>query len=153
MNEKRNQPCNKHMICITHYYLYYKLSVMRSRSKKTKTTLLFQYKLSYRIETGTNHHGLLSTLVWCFKFFLTGASTWGGLYLTLIFFFFIVNPQIFQRTHKVHLSNCLERNFHIISNISLSVIRHKNYSKCEILRGNFFLLNINVVNEIKWRKC
>ena len=24
---------------------------------------LFQYKLSYRNETGTNHHGLLSTLV------------------------------------------------------------------------------------------
>ena len=29
--------------------------------KKTKYPYLFQYKLSYRNETGTNHHGLLST--------------------------------------------------------------------------------------------
>ena len=42
-----------------------------------KKHLFLQYKLSYRNETGTNHHGVLSTLNWCFKIFLTGASIWG----------------------------------------------------------------------------
>ena len=41
---------------------------MHSRSKKkkkkeTKRPNLFQYKLSYRNETGTNNHGLLSTSI------------------------------------------------------------------------------------------
>ena len=44
------------------------------------------------------------------------------------FNFFNVNPQIFQRNYKVNLSNCLEKNFHNISKISLRVIRRKNYS-------------------------
>ena len=44
------------------------------------------------------------------------------------FNFFNVNPQIFQRNRKVHLTNCLETNFHDISIISLRVIRHRNYS-------------------------
>ena len=35
-----------------------------------------------------------------------------------IFNFFNVNPHIFQRNRKVHLSNCLETNFHDIPNIS-----------------------------------
>ena len=35
------------------------------------------------------------------------------------FNFFNVNPQIFQWNRKVHLSNCLETNFHDITNISL----------------------------------
>ena len=70
--------------------------------------------------------GTSSTSVWCFKFFLTGASTWGeGLPK---FNFFYVNPQMLQRNCKVHLSNCLETNFHNISNISLRVDRRKNYS-------------------------
>ena len=38
------------------------------------------------------------------------------------------NPQIFQRNRKVHLTNCLETNIHAISNISLRVIRCRNYS-------------------------
>ena len=50
----------------------------------------------------------------------------GSLYLTSIFF--NVNPQIFQRNRKVHLSNCQETNFHNISNINLIFIRHRNYS-------------------------
>ena len=33
------------------------------------------------------------------------------------FNFFNINPQILQRNRKVHLSNCLETNFHNISNI------------------------------------
>ena len=44
------------------------------------------------------------------------------------FNFFNVNPQIFQRNRKVHLSNCLETNFHNIFNISLRVIRLRNYN-------------------------
>ena len=40
---------------------------------------------------------------------------------------FNVNPQIFQRNHKVHLTICLETNFHDISIISLRVIRRRNY--------------------------
>ena len=39
------------------------------------------------------------------------------------FNFFNVNSQIFQRNRKVHLSNCLETNFHDIPNISLRDIR------------------------------
>ena len=42
------------------------------------------------------------------------------------FNFFNVNPQIFQRNRKVHLSNCLETNFHGIPNISLRDIRRGN---------------------------
>ena len=42
------------------------------------------------------------------------------------FNFFNVNPQIFQR--KVHLTNCLETNFHNIFNVSLRYIRRRNYS-------------------------
>ena len=42
--------------------------------------------------------------------------------------FFNVNPQIFHRNRKVHLTNCLEKYFHSISNISLKVIRLRNYN-------------------------
>ena len=45
-----------------------------------------------------------------------------------VFNFFNVNPQIFQRNRKVHLSNCLETKFHDIPNISLRDIRRRNYS-------------------------
>ena len=40
--------------------------------------------------------------------------------------FFNVNHQIFQRNHKVHLSNSVKTNFHNISNIRLRVIRCRN---------------------------
>ena len=53
--------------------------------RKSKHPYLFQYKLSYRNETDTNHHVLLSTLIRCFKIFLMGLSTWGGV-STFIFF-------------------------------------------------------------------
>ena len=35
----------------------------KKKRKKKKHPYLFQYKLSYRNETGSNHHGLLSTSV------------------------------------------------------------------------------------------
>ena len=44
------------------------------------------------------------------------------------FNFFNANPQVFQRNRKVHLPNSLKTNFHSISNISLRVIRLRNYS-------------------------
>ena len=44
------------------------------------------------------------------------------------FNFFNINPEIFQRNRKVHLTNCLETNFHGISIISLRIIRRWNYS-------------------------
>ena len=44
------------------------------------------------------------------------------------FNFFNVNPQTFQRNLKVHLTTYLETNFHNISNVSLRVIRRRNYS-------------------------
>ena len=53
-------------------------AVGKKKNKERKThPYLFQCKLSQRNETGTNHHGLLSTLIGCFKIFLTGPSTWG----------------------------------------------------------------------------
>ena len=67
------------IVCM-HVFMYSR----SKKKKKKKHPYLFQYKLSYRNETGSNHHGLLSTLIWCFKIFLKSASTW-GLYLTLIF--------------------------------------------------------------------
>ena len=79
----------------------------------------------YRNETGTNYHGLLPTLVWCFKLFLRGASSCGS---QPNFNFFNVIPQIFQRNRKVHLTYCLETNFHNVSNISLRVIKRRNYN-------------------------
>ena len=54
----------------------HKLMYSRKKKKKTKHFYLFQYKLSYRNETGTNHHGLLSTSISCFKIFLRAPSTW-----------------------------------------------------------------------------
>ena len=65
------------------------------------------------------------------------------------FNFFNVSPQIFQWNRKVHLSNCLETNFHDIPSNSLRDIRRRNYSKCEDLARNFFLLNKSGVDEIK----
>ena len=86
---------------------------------------LFQYELSYRNETGTHHHALVSTSVWCFKIFL-GFRLHGGSLPN--FNFFNANPQIFQRNRKVPLSICVETNFHNISNINLRIIRRRNYN-------------------------
>ena len=68
------------------------------QKKKKKHPYLFQYKLSYRNETGTNHHGFLSISVWCFKIFLRSPSTRGSL---TNFNFFKINPPIFQRNRWI----------------------------------------------------
>ena len=57
------------------------------------------------------------------KFFL-GVHVHGGSQPN--FKFFNVNPQIFQRNRKVHLTNGLETNFQDISINSLRVIRRRN---------------------------
>ena len=44
-----------------------------------------------------------------------------------IFHFFYVNPQVVQRNSKFRCSNCLDTHFNI-SDISLRVIRSKNYN-------------------------
>ena len=121
---------------------HFKLKILCTvGQKKKKHPYLFQYKFSYRNKTNTNHHVLLSTSIWRFKFFL------GGLNLTLIFC--NVSPQIFQRNRKVHLTNCLEKNFHNISSIRLRVIRRRNYiANASFLGRKVFLLNISGVDEI-----
>ena len=42
--------------------------------------------------------------------------------------FFIVNSQFWEQNCKFRLSNCLDTNFHNISNIGLRVIRRRNYN-------------------------
>ena len=49
---------------------------VKKKINKIKQLNLIQYKLSYRNNTGTNHHGLLSTSVRSFKTFLRSSSTW-----------------------------------------------------------------------------
>ena len=44
------------------------------------------------------------------------------------FNFFNINPQIFQRNCKIHLSNFQDTNFHNISNSSLRAIKRRNYN-------------------------
>ena len=63
----------------------------RSKGKKKEYPYLFQNKLSYRNETGTNIYGLVSTSVSCFKIFLWGPSAWESLPNLN---FFNVNPQM-----------------------------------------------------------
>ena len=98
---------------------------MYSRSKKRNTPIYFN--TSYCTETKV----LPIIMDYCrlqfdaLKFFL-GACLHGGFLPNLIFF--NVNPQIFQRNRKVRILNCLEKNFHDISNISLRDIRRGNYS-------------------------
>ena len=59
------------------------------------------------------------------KFFL-GVRLHGGSRPN--FNFFNGNPQISRRNRKARHTNCLKTNFYNISNISLRVIRHRNYS-------------------------
>ena len=95
---------------------YYRCTVGQKKAKRP-----YYFNINYR----TKMKLVLIIIVLCFKMFLNGASTWGSL---LNFNFLKVNPQFFQRNRKVHLSNCVEINFHSISNISLRDIRRRSYS-------------------------
>ena len=99
---------------------------MHSRSKKKRNTL---------INSNTNYGRemklvLINTDYRQLSFDASKFSLRGRLHGESLpnFNFFNVNPQIFQRNLKVHLSNCLETNFHDIPNISLRDIRRGNYS-------------------------
>ena len=88
-----------------------------------KHLYLFQYKLSYRNETGIMDYCLLQ--FHDLKFFL-GMRLHGRSLNN--FNIFKVNPQIFQQNRKV-------RN---ISNINLRVIRRKIIANARILNKSFF---------------
>ena len=107
------------------YWLEIKTECTIMNIGKKNLPYFFQYKLSNRNETGANHYGLLSISIYSLNFFLR-VHLHGGSQPN--FSFFNVNPQIFQRNRKVHLTNCLETNFQNISNISLRVIRRRNYN-------------------------
>ena len=55
------------------------------QKKKNKNFYLFQHKLSYRNETGTNHLGLMSISVWSLKFSF-GVRLHGGSLANFNFF-------------------------------------------------------------------
>ena len=85
-------------------------------------------------ETCTNHHGLLSSLIFCFEIFLRDPSAWGEGRSLPKSYIYHAKPQILQRNRKVHRSNCLDANFHHISDISLNALRRRNYNICEFFR-------------------
>ena len=108
-------------------YVYVdKRTVGQKKKKKTKHPYLLQCKLSYRNETGSNHHGWLSISIWCFKIFLR-VHLYGGMCLPN-FNFSNISPKIWQRNRVVHNWKCLYTNFHNISYINLRVITGRNYN-------------------------
>ena len=98
---------------------------MYSRSKK-KTNHPYFFNINYRTEMKLvpiiMDYCLLEFDV--LNFFL-GVHLHGGFQPN--FSLFNVNPQIFQQNRKVHLTNCLEINFHNISHISLRITRRRNH--------------------------
>ena len=103
-----------------------KIGGMYSRSKKKRNTPIY-FNTSYRTEMK-----LVPIIMdYCLlQFddlkFLLGVRLHGTSVPN--FDFFNVNPQIFQRIRKVHLSNSQKTNSHSIFNISLRVIRRRNYN-------------------------
>ena len=63
------------------------------------------------------------------------------------FNFFNVKAQISHRNCKGYHSNCLDANFHNISDISLRDIRCRAYNYCLFSKRKVYLLNISGVNE------
>ena len=55
---------------ITHEKVCFSYLQSVKKKKKRNVSYLFQYKLSYKNEIGSNHHGLLFTSVYALKFFL-----------------------------------------------------------------------------------
>ena len=108
------------------------LSAVGQKNKKQKTTKKKDTPLFISLKTFVQkwYWYQSSWIIVYFKFdalkFFLGVRLHGGSQPN--FNFLNVNPQIFLRNRKVHLSNCLETNFHDISIISLRVIRRRNYS-------------------------
>ena len=105
------------------HFMCHILMYMYTPSKKYPIYFNTNYRTEMKLVPIMIDYCLL--LLDALKFFL-GVRLYGGSLPN--FNFFIVNPQIFRRNRKVHLTNCLETNFHNISNISLRVIRRRNYS-------------------------
>ena len=80
------------------------------------------------------------------KFFLGVHLNEGG-GVVRNFNIFNVKTQIWQRNRKVHRSDCVDTNFHSISDITFSDMRRRYYNLCNFQRRNFFLLNISGVDE------
>ena len=105
---------------------------MYSKSKKKRNTPIY-FNTNYRTEMKLVPIIIDNCLLKfdAFKFYLGVCLHEGSLPNSS---FFNATPPIFQRNRKTHLSDCGETNFHNISNISLRLIRHRNYSYCEVLR-------------------
>ena len=65
-------------------------------------------------------------LIWCFNYF-SGVCLHGGGCLYLTSNFFKVSPKIWQQNRKVHLSDSLDTNFYIISNISTRILSNAKF--------------------------
>ena len=112
--------------CYCYNYVWSSFESMYSSSKKKQNTPIYfntNYLTEMKLVPIIMDYCLLSFDA--LKFFLEVRLHRASL---PNFNFFIENPQIFQRNRKVHLPNCLETNFHNISNISLRIIRRRNYS-------------------------
>ena len=95
---------------------------MHNRSKKSPIYFKTNYRTEIKLVQNSMDYCLLQFDA--LKFFL-GVHLHGGSLSN--FHFFNRNLQNFQRNRKIYLSNCLEINFHNISNISSRVIRRRNY--------------------------
>ena len=105
--------------------IFYCTGTVGQKKRKTKHPYLFQYKLSYRNEAAPIIMDYCKRHFDALKFFLGVRLHGGGSQNN--FNSFNVNPHIFQRNRKLHLSNSLEAHFHNVSNISLRVVRSRNY--------------------------
>ena len=108
--------------------IFYCTGTVGQKKRKTKHPYLFQYKLSYRNEAAPIIMDYCKRHFDALKFFLGVRLHGGGSQNN--FNFFKVNPKRFKtfRNRKVHLTNCLETKFHIISNFRWRIIIRKNYS-------------------------
>ena len=106
-------------------YIYIYVQSVKKRKKKRNIPIYFNKNYRTEMKLVPLIMDYCQVQFDALKFFL-GVRLYGGSLLNSNFF--NINPQISQRNRKVHLTNCLKTNFHNISNISLRVIRRRNYS-------------------------
>ena len=95
-------------------------------AKKEKQNTPISSKANYRREIKLKPINMDYCLLQfdALKFFL-----WVHLHVwSLPNFDYFKTPKIWQQDRQVHRSNCLDTNFHNISEISLTVIRRRNYN-------------------------
>ena len=104
------------------------LGSTKVKKKKKKRKTPFYFNVNYRREMKF----ILTIMDYCLHQFDALKSFLVVVYMVDLhlrsFYFLTAIPQIFQRNPKVYFSNCLETNLHNISNFSLTVVRHWNYS-------------------------